>query len=423
VTQKRVYRLGVSELTLVFDDLTTSKAQVLVSSDDNNFTMSGGVSAAIRRAGGNTVVLDVAKRVPVQLGDVIVTSAGTLPAYYVFHAVTIGPGRATTPPEDIIRKVTAKCLALLEPLDVSSIAFPAIGAGAAGFSIDDVAVHMAEVIAADLLARTDRVNVSIYLLDRFGRMEPIDYLKFFEEFARRVPDIVEPDREARPSATIRSSAPSGKAPSPRPDSRKGMLELERNRQLLEQRLVTLNRAGATHERMEALLAQLQENLRLRIQGEAEQENVRDRGTEVFISYSHKDERLCKRLETHLTSLKLEGLITDWHDRKIVPGSEWGREIDQHLNSAKIILLLLSADFMASRYIMDIEVDRALERHEAGDACVIPVVLKEVDWTHSRFRELQALPKDGKAVTLWPKQDSALVNVVEGIRTALQELVK
>jgi O-acetyl-ADP-ribose deacetylase (regulator of RNase III) len=417
-----VYRIGLSELTLAFDDLTTSEAQVLVSSDDNNLTMSGGVSAAIRRAGGNTVALDVAKRVPVRLGDVIVTSAGTLPAYYVFHAVTIGPGRTTTPPEDIIRKVTAKCLALLEPLDVSSIAFPAIGSGIAGFSIDDVAAHMAEVIANDLLARTVRLDVSIYLLDRYGKMGPVDYATFFEQFGRRIPNIVEHDR-VRSSTAIKSSAPSGKAPSPRPDSRQEMLELERDRQLLEKSIVTLNREGASHERIEAVLAQLQENLRLRIQTEAEQENARDKGTEVFISYSHKDERLCKRLETHLTSLKLEGLITDWHDRQIVPGSEWDREIDQHLNSAKIILLLLSADFMASRYIMDIEVDRALERHEAGDACVIPVVLKKVDWTRSRFRGLQALPKDGKAVTLWSNQDSALVNVVEGIRTALEKLAK
>jgi O-acetyl-ADP-ribose deacetylase (regulator of RNase III) len=139
----RVYRPGKSDLALRFGDITTSKAQVLASSDDYFLSMGGGVSAKIRMAGGNTISLDAAKQIPLRVGDIAITTAGTLPARFIFHAVTLGPGGATTSTEEIIRETTARCLALLKPLGVSSIAFPAI-----------------------------------YLYDRFGQMEPLDYIKF-----------------------------------------------------------------------------------------------------------------------------------------------------------------------------------------------------------------------------------------------------
>src|SRR5438132_1153332 len=97
--------------------------------------------------------------------------------------------------------------------------------------------------------------------------------------------------------------------------------------------------------------------------------------EIFFSYSHKDQALREKLETHLTLLKREGLISSWHDRKIIAGTEWSGEIDAHLNTAQIILLLVSADFIASSYCSDIEVARAMERHNAGEARVIPVILR------------------------------------------------
>lgn len=92
---------------------------------------------------------------------------------------------------------------------------------------------------------------------------------------------------------------------------------------------------------------------------------------VFFSYSHKDEALRDELASHLEILKWNDDITEWHDRKILPGDEWDREIKDSLASAQIILLLISADFIASRYCRDIEITRAMERHEAREACVIP----------------------------------------------------
>ena len=143
--------------------------------------------------------------------------------------------------------------------------------------------------------------------------------------------------------------------------------------------------------------------------------------ELFYSYSHKDERLRNELEKHLSLLMREGYIATWHDRKIVPGRDWEGEIDEHLNSAQIILLLISADFMASDYCYDIEVKRAIERHNAGEACVIPIILRKVDWHSSPMGNLQALPTDGKPVASWSSRDAAFYDVVQGIRKAINAL--
>jgi hypothetical protein len=144
-------------------------------------------------------------------------------------------------------------------------------------------------------------------------------------------------------------------------------------------------------------------------------------TQLFISYSHKDEALREQLGTHLTLLRRQGVIQDWHDRRIGAGQEWAGAIDGHLNGADVILLLVSADFLASDYCYDLEMKRALERHDARDACVIPVILRPVDWQGAPFAKLQALPKDGKPVTSWPNADEAFTDVARGIRRALEDL--
>ncbi len=115
MANKRTYQLGCSRLTIEFGDLTTSAAQVLVSSDDYYLSMGGGVSASILRAGGPTIALDAAKKVPAALGDVIVTTAGTLPAQYVFHAVTIGPNDSNMAPREVIKQTTSRCMKMLAP--------------------------------------------------------------------------------------------------------------------------------------------------------------------------------------------------------------------------------------------------------------------------------------------------------------------
>ncbi|MEH2280366.1 MAG: toll/interleukin-1 receptor domain-containing protein [Nostoc sp.] len=149
----------------------------------------------------------------------------------------------------------------------------------------------------------------------------------------------------------------------------------------------------------------------------------DQAIELFYSYAHEDEKLRDKLEKHLTLLRREGVITEWHDRKIGAGKEWQNEIDTHLNSSQIILLLVSANFIASDYCWDIEVKRAMERYEAKEARVIPIILDSVDWESAPFGRLQALPKNGKAVKKWGNHNDAFLSVAQGIRIAIKDLIE
>ena len=124
---QRTYQVGRSTRSIVFGDITTSKAEVLVSSDDSQLSMGGGVSASIRRAAGQGILIEIGKRGRAKLGDVVVTSAGLLPAKYIFHAVTIGEGEVAV--DEVVANATRRSLTLLRELGLSSIAFPAIGAG------------------------------------------------------------------------------------------------------------------------------------------------------------------------------------------------------------------------------------------------------------------------------------------------------
>ena len=144
-------------------------------------------------------------------------------------------------------------------------------------------------------------------------------------------------------------------------------------------------------------------------------------TKLFFSYSHKDETLRDFLATHLALLKRQGVLNEWHDRRIGAGAEWGKAIDENLEAADIILLLVSADFLASDYCYDIEMNRAMARHDAGEARVIPVVLRPCDWQGAPFGKLQAVPKDAKPVTTWENQDEAFTDIARGIREAVEQL--
>jgi hypothetical protein len=139
---------------------------------------------------------------------------------------------------------------------------------------------------------------------------------------------------------------------------------------------------------------------------------------LFYSYSHRDETLREELETHLSLLRRQGFIIGWHDRRIAPGTDWAGQIDQHVDAAGIILLLVSADFLASDYCYDLEMKRAMERHEAGAAQVIAVILRPCDWHTAPFGKLQGLPKDCKPVTTWTNRDEAFTDIARGIRNAV-----
>jgi hypothetical protein len=136
---------------------------------------------------------------------------------------------------------------------------------------------------------------------------------------------------------------------------------------------------------------------------------------LFFSYSHKDEAVRDELEVHLAMLKRQGVIEAWHDRRIPAGDEWDQVINENLENADIILLLVSPYFLASRYCYDTEVKRALERHEAGSARVIPVIVDPCDWLTAPFAKLATLPKDGKPISKHPNQHDAFLEIVQAIR--------
>ncbi|MGA2902677.1 MAG: TIR domain-containing protein [Candidatus Korobacteraceae bacterium] len=143
--------------------------------------------------------------------------------------------------------------------------------------------------------------------------------------------------------------------------------------------------------------------------------------EAFVSYSHLDERLRKELDKHLSTLKRNEIMTVWHDGKIGPGREFPQEIAQHLESSPLILLLVTENFLASDYCYCKEMKVAVERHNNRQARVIPIILKPADWQDTPFGKLVALPRDGKAPALWPVRALAFLDIVQGVRRAVNEL--
>ncbi len=143
--------------------------------------------------------------------------------------------------------------------------------------------------------------------------------------------------------------------------------------------------------------------------------------EIFFSYAHEDEGLRDQLAKQMRTLERQRVISAWHDRRITPGKEWAGQIDQHLNTARIILLLISTDFIDSNYCYDVELTRAMQRHATGEAHVIPIILRPCDWTGTPFAKLQALPRDAKPVRLWRNLDEAFLDIVKGIREVIKDI--
>jgi len=145
----------------------------------------------------------------------------------------------------------------------------------------------------------------------------------------------------------------------------------------------------------------------------------DKPVKVFISYAHRDQKLVRALQAHLSLLRREGIIEDWHDRMISPGTAWESAVSSYLETADLILLLISPDFMASDYCYNIEMRKAMERHSAGEALVIPIILHPTLWEESPFGKLQCLPTNGIPLTHWRNMDEAFLNIAEGITKAVE----
>ena len=144
---------------------------------------------------------------------------------------------------------------------------------------------------------------------------------------------------------------------------------------------------------------------------------------LFYCYARKDKPLRDELEIHLSWLKRRYQLTNWHDHEILPGEEWEQAIDENLNTAHLILLLISPDFMASDYCFSKEMRRALERHTEGTCRVIPIILRPTYWEDAPFSSIQLLPTNAKPITSWPNPDEAFQDVVTEISRTIKDLLK
>ncbi|HEV2581651.1 MAG TPA: toll/interleukin-1 receptor domain-containing protein, partial [Ktedonobacteraceae bacterium] len=145
---------------------------------------------------------------------------------------------------------------------------------------------------------------------------------------------------------------------------------------------------------------------------------------LIYCFTHEDKALRDRLEQHLSPLLRSGHISTWYDDEITPGKEWEDEIMAHLNAADIILLLISPDFVACDHCMSQQMTRAMERHHAGEATVVPILLRHVDWESLPFAKLRVLPLDRRPVSAsdWTTEDEAFYDVVQGIRQVVGSLL-
>jgi hypothetical protein len=145
---------------------------------------------------------------------------------------------------------------------------------------------------------------------------------------------------------------------------------------------------------------------------------------IFFAYSREDSTLRDRLDKHLSGLKRKNYINTWYDGKIDAGKEWEKEIDLNLSKADILLLLISADFIASDYCYEVEMTKAISRHEKGDAVIIPIILNPCDWSDLPFSKIQGLPQNGKPITsiYWENSEIALNEVAKSIKDIVENLL-
>lgn len=170
---------------------------------------------------------------------------------------------------------------------------------------------------------------------------------------------------------------------------------------------TVSRAGSPYEAMRGLLVG--------------RKGV-ERAARIFVSYSHKDERMLHELKTHLSPLRRLRLIETWDDREIEAGDDWRERIHDNLERADVIILLVSATFIDSDYCFEKEFGRALERHKRGEARVVPVIVHDANWTAiPQLKGLQAIPKNGRPVSKWPNRHTAWRDVSVRVQAMLEAM--
>ena len=147
----------------------------------------------------------------------------------------------------------------------------------------------------------------------------------------------------------------------------------------------------------------------------------NRPLKVFISYSHKDESFKDELVTMLAGLQRRGVVDAWQDRRIEAGDDWYKAIHDAMDSCDLALLLVSPDYLASSFIQGEEQPKLLQRRQEIMLRVIPIIVRPCKWqSEPVLKDIQALPKDGKAVIKFSKENGDRDQVWEDIATVIEE---
>lgn len=146
-----------------------------------------------------------------------------------------------------------------------------------------------------------------------------------------------------------------------------------------------------------------------------------RPIKVFCSYSADDEAYRRAFDTALAGLRRAGLVETWSFRSILPGEVVDSRVAQALDEADIVVLLVSSSFLDSDYCWDVEMRRAVERHDRGEARLVPVIVRSCEWSDAPFAGLSALPQDARPVASWSHPDEAWTSVARGVRTLVGEI--
>ncbi len=142
---------------------------------------------------------------------------------------------------------------------------------------------------------------------------------------------------------------------------------------------------------------------------------------IFCGYAHEDQAHFRQLKAALAVLIRQEAVSIWHDGDLLPGDQWEYEIERELNTADIILLLISPAFITSDYCWSKEMHWAITRHTIGEARVIPILLKPTPgWKTTPLGALQALPTEAKPITTWNNRDQAFATIAKGINNVIQQ---
>lgn len=152
------------------------------------------------------------------------------------------------------------------------------------------------------------------------------------------------------------------------------------------------------------------------------QSANSKALKLFISYSHIDEKLQKEFRKHIEPLVRLKLVEYFFDGNIKAGNDLDHAILKELDSSDIVVLLVNIDYLNSYYCVEIEIEKAMERHRGNECRVVPIILRSCMWQHMPFSKLKALPLDAKAVSKWDDLDEAMVTIAEGIRLVAEELL-